>query len=375
MSYNQLMRRPATTSWKAIVGTGAIAVAIVLASAAVLPGAAAQEPPVESPPATLPPFDAWLTELRAEAVARGIRQEVIDAAFADIQPVAQILERDRTQAEFALDLTSYLNRRLTRATVRTAQQMHNQHRALIDKVGKQYGVQPRVLTAVWGLESNFGRFAGVRPTIPALATLAYDPRRATLFRSELFSALEIVNRGDIELAQLKGSWAGALGQPQFMPSTYLKFSQDFDGDGDRDIWTSLPDVFASIAFYLREHGWSGETTWGREVKVPKTALKAVAAVPRRDEGCRAVRVLTEPKPLKAWKSMGVRTLAGGALPAGAIDASLVTDGTRYFLVYKNYEALLAYNCATSYAISIGMLSDRLEVVGVRGSGSGLETLS
>jgi membrane-bound lytic murein transglycosylase B len=333
---------------------------MVLASAALLPGAAAQELPVESPPAALPPFDTWLTELRAEAVARGIRQEVIDAAFADIQPVAQILERDRTQAEFALDLTSYLNRRLTRATVRTAQQMHSQHRALIEKVGKQYGVQPRVLTAVWGLESNFGRFAGVRPTIPALATLAYDPRRATLFRSELFSALEIVNRGDIELAQLKGSWAGALGQPQFMPSTYLRFSQDFDGDGDRDIWTSLPDVFASIAFYLREHGWSDETTWGREVKVPKAALKAVAAVPRRDEGCRAVRVLTEPRPLKAWKSMGVRTLAGAALPASAIDASLVTDGTRYFLVYKNYEALLAYNCATSYAISIGMLSDRLK---------------
>ena len=183
------------------------------------------------------PFDAWLAELRAEAITRGIRPEVLDAAFAEMQPVEQILERDRTQAEFALNLTAYLKRRLTRRAVQTAQQMHTQHRELLAAVGKKYGVQPRIITAVWGLESNFGRFAGVRPTIPALATLAYDPRRATLFRKELFSALEIVNRGDIELEQLKGSWAGALGQPQFMPSTYLEFAQDFDGDGRRDIWT------------------------------------------------------------------------------------------------------------------------------------------
>jgi len=310
-------------------------------------------------PAAPPPFDAWLADVRTEALTRGIRQEVVDAALTDIQPVEQILDRDRTQAEFSLDLSAYLKRRLTRPALRTAQQMYAEHRRLLNDVGKQYGVQPRVIIAVWGLESNFGRFAGVRPTIPALATLAYDPRRATLFRNELFSALEIVNRGDIELERLKGSWAGALGQPQFMPSTYLKFSQDFDGDGRRDIWTSLADVFASVAFYLREHGWSDQTTWGREVKVPKAARTAIGKLPRREEGCRAERALTAPKPLKEWRKLGVRTAAGGPLPGGAIDASLVTDGARYFLVYKNYEALLAYNCATSYAISIGMLSDTI----------------
>jgi membrane-bound lytic murein transglycosylase B len=274
--------------------------------------------------------------------------------------VAQILERDRTQAEFALDLTSYLRRRLTRSMVKTAQQMHTQYRDLLKQVGGKYGVQPRVITAVWGLESNFGRFAGVRPTIPALATLAYDPRRSTRFRDELFSALEILNRGDIELDRLKGSWAGALGQPQFMPSTYLQYSQDFDGDGRRDIWSSQADVFASVANYLREHGWSEATTWGREVKVPKASLAAVRALPRREADCRAERALTELKPLKEWRKLGVRTLAGTPLPAGALDASLVTDGTRYFLVYRNYDALLAYNCATSYAISVGLLSDRLK---------------
>jgi membrane-bound lytic murein transglycosylase B len=316
--------------------------------------------PLAAQPSAQQPFDAWLADVRSEALTRGIRPEVLDAAFTDLQPVSQILERDRTQAEFALDLTSYLKRRLTRPILRTAQEMYTQHRELLTAVGKKYDVQPRVITAVWGLESNFGRFAGVRPTIPALATLAYDPRRATLFRSELFSALEIVNRGDIELERLKGSWAGALGQPQFMPSTYLQYSQDFDGDGRRDIWSSQADVFASVAYYLSEHGWSSKTTWGREVRVPKTAKAAIAALPRREEGCRAERALTKPMPLKDWRKLGLRTLGGAPIPTGATEASLVTDGTRYFLVYPNYGALLAYNCATSYAISVGMLSDRLK---------------
>ena len=312
------------------------------------------------PAAPPQPFDAWLAELRTEALNRGIRPEVLDAAFADVTPVEQILDRDRTQAEFALDLTAYLKRRLTRRTVQTAQQMYTQYHDLLRAVGMKYGVQPRIITAVWGLESNFGRFAGVRPTIPALATLAYDPRRATLFRNELFSALEIVNRGDIELERLKGSWAGALGQPQFMPSTYLEFAQDFDGDGRRDIWTSQGDVFASVAHYLKEHGWSASGTWGREVKISKTAKAKLDALPHRTEGCRAERALTTPLPLKEWTKLGVRTTAGAPLPGGTIDASIVTDGARYFLVYRNYEALLKDNCATSYAISIGMLSDRLK---------------
>jgi membrane-bound lytic murein transglycosylase B len=334
-----------------------LAVAVVVAFGTL--GRAQELPPVAKA-ATPPPFDVWLTEVRTEALARGIRAEIVDATLTDLQLVEQILERDRTQAEFSLDLNAYLKRRLRRNTVQTAQRMLTEHRPLLQKVGKQYGVQPQILTAVWGLESNFGRFAGVRPTIPALATLAYDPRRATLFRNELFSALEILNRGDIELDRLKGSWAGALGQPQFMPSTYLQYAQDFDGDGRRDIWTSLDDVFASVAFYLKEHGWSDKATWGREVKIPKTVRPKVSALPHRDEGCRAVRMLTKPLTLKEWRRLGVRTTAGSPLPTGSLEASLVTDGARYFLVYSNYEALLAYNCATSYAISIGMLADRLK---------------
>jgi membrane-bound lytic murein transglycosylase B len=319
--------------------------------------ARSQDAAAPTPP---PSFETWLSELRTEALARGIRPEIVNAALTDVQPVEQILERDRTQAEFSLDLTVYLRRRLTRPMLKTAQGMMNEHRELLKTVSAKYGVQPRILTAVWGLESNFGRFSGVRPTIPALATLAYDPRRGSLFRDELFNALEILNRGDIELEHLKGSWAGALGQPQFMPSSYLLYAQDFDGDGRRDIWSSQGDVFASIAYYLKEHGWSDRITWGREVKVPKASRAKVDALPRRAEGCRAVRMLTNPMPLKAWRRLGVRTMSGGGLPASNIDASLVTDGKRFFLVYKNYEAILEYNCATSYAISIGLLSDRLK---------------
>ena len=156
-----------------------------------------------------------------------------------------------------------------------------------------------ILVSVWGLESNFGRFAGVRPTVPVLATLAYDGRRAALFRGELLNALRILDRGDIELERLKGSWAGAMGQPQFLPSSYLKFAQDFDGDGRRDIWTSLPDVLASIANYMASNGWVHGESWGRRVKLPPDFdARLGAKAPLRSEGCRAVRQLTEPMLLK-----------------------------------------------------------------------------
>src|SRR3954463_8374902 len=265
----------------------AVMVAVFLGAGAVV---VAQDPPAPiAPVAPLPPpFSEWLTAFRAEAPNRGIRPEVLERAFDGVEPVEQILERDRSQAEFTLNLESYLKRRLTRAIVRTGQQMYSQHRSLLAKVGEKYGVSPRVVVAVWGLESNFGRFAGVRPTIPTLTTLAYDQRRGAMFRSELLSALEILNRGDIELDRLKGSWAGALGQPQFMPSSYLLYAQDFDGDGRRDIWQSEPDVFASIANYLTAHGWNKEQTGGREVTRPAALIERLPdEAPMQTAGCLA----------------------------------------------------------------------------------------
>jgi membrane-bound lytic murein transglycosylase B len=333
--------------------------AVVLTLMAQLSGLAQEAPIAPVPPLPLPPFDVWLKDLRAEAEARGIRAEILDRALTGLEPVAQILERDRTQAEFTLDLDAYLKRRLTAPTLRTARQMYVRHRTLAQRIGTDYGVDPRLLISVWGLESNFGRFAGVRPTVPTLATLAYDARRGTMFRNELFDALEILNRGDIELDQLKGSWAGALGQPQFMPSSYLRYAQDFDGDGRRDIWKTQGDVFASIAYYLQQRGWRKGMTWGREVVLPRDRATDLAAIPLRTEGCRARRAMTVAQPLDVWRKLGVRTAAKGPLPQASIAASLVRDDKRAFLVYDNYEALLDYNCAHTYALSVGLLADRL----------------
>jgi membrane-bound lytic murein transglycosylase B len=319
-----------------------------------------QEPPAVAPVAAEPPpFDIWLAGVRDEAIGRGIRPDVVALAFEGVQPVPQILERDRGQAEFTLDLDAYLKRRLTPSAVRMARQMYRKHGAVLRRVGATYAVDPRIVVAVWGLESNFGRFAGVRPTIPTLATLAYDQRRSALFRSELFHALEILNRGDIDLPNLRGSWAGALGQPQFLPSSYLQYAQDFDGDGRRDIWTSMPDVFASIAYYLQQHGWTDGVRWGREVWIAPAAREAALELPRRETGCRAVRLMSVSRPLREWGPLGFRTLARRPLPASELPASLVTAGTRRFLVYANYEALLGYNCAHSYALSVALLADRL----------------
>lgn len=295
-----------------------------------------------------------------DALARGLRPETVHRALLDLEPNPTIIERDRTQAEVVLTIEQYVQRRLTQPLIRTARQMETRHRSLLAKVGAAYGVSPRVIVSIWGLESNFGRFSGVRPTIQALATLAWEGRRGAFFRGELLDALDIVDRGYIGLEQLRGSWAGAMGQPQFMPSSYLKFAQDFDGDGHRDIWRSHPDIFASIANYLKEHGWVEGTTWGREVRLPAGGIAALReTVGLRPEGCRADREMTARLPLAKWQALGVRTATGGALPQADLEGSLIHTGTRAFLVYANYEAILKYNCAHSYALAVALLSNQL----------------
>jgi membrane-bound lytic murein transglycosylase B len=314
----------------------------------------------EAAPAPVP-FEEWLAALRMEAQAKGISQRTVDAALGSVERLPIVVERDRTQAELTLTLDQYLARRLPPRAVRTAREMASKHRTELRRASSRYGVPPSVIVAVWGLESNFGRFQGVRPTVATLVTLAYDGRRQAFFRDELFAALRIVDNGDVAVEALKGSWAGAMGQPQFMPSSYLKWAADGDGDGRRDIWTSLPDVFASVASYLKEHGWTEGQRWGREVRVPDAiAAQVAAAVPMRLAGaCQAAREMTEPRPLPAWRALGVTQRSGAGLPAGDLPASLIRVDTRAFLVYGNYEALLGYNCAHTYALSIGILADRI----------------
>jgi membrane-bound lytic murein transglycosylase B len=308
-----------------------------------------------------PSFTEWLLTVRTEALDRGIRPEVVDQALGNIEePLPVVLDRDRRQAESVLPLETYISRRLTRAIVANGQQMAAHHKSLLDDIAAKYGVPAGIIAAIWGVESNFGSFSGIRPTVPALATLAWDPRRATFFRGELFSALEILNRGDIEIENMRGSWAGAMGQPQFMPSSYLRFAEDFDGDGRRDIWNSPADIFASIANYLKGAGWTSDQRWGREVSVSKAANETIAAeVERRDGSCQAKRNMTVALPLNEWSRLGVRALNGAALPTADMKGALVSGATRHFLVYSNYDALLAYNCAHAYAVSVALLADRL----------------
>ena len=221
---------------------------------------------------------------------------------------------------------------------------------MLDRVAADYGVQPRFIVALWGIESNYGSFTGEFPVIGALATLAYEGRRAAFFRKELLQALRIVDQGDVAPAQMMGSWAGAMGQSQFMPSSYLARAVDYDGDGRRDIWTTPPDVFASIANYLAKAGWNDRHTWGRQVQIADH-VKADAA------GLEVVR------PLPEWQALGVRTSNGDALPMVALDASLLRmdddDGPAY-LVYNNFRVLMAWNRSTYFALTVGELADLID---------------
>jgi membrane-bound lytic murein transglycosylase B len=306
-------------------------------------------------------FDEFITQIRVEAAARGISAATIEQALTGIEPLPIVVERDRSQPEAVLSVDQYVERRLTRSVVATAREMRRTHRELLDRVAKRYGLPSDYIVAIWGLESNFGRFTGARPVMQTLATLAFEGRRAAFFTDELFNAMRIVDAGHIDVASMKGSWAGAMGQVQFMPSSYLEHAQDFDDDGRRDIWSSLPDVFASIANYMHAYGWAAESTWGREVRVPPgTRQRLVEQVGLREKGCRAARELTNPLPLAEWQARGVRTSSGRPLPKVARPASLLQAGNRSYLVYPNYDALLGYNCAHAYALAVGLLADRIQ---------------
>ena len=306
-----------------------------------------------------PSFSEWLAGVRAEAIARGVREEIVDAALADVtEPLPIILERDRAQAETILPLEKYIARSLTPKLITAGRDAFATHRELLDQISERYGVPSRIIVAVWGMESNFGRFIGVRPTVSALATLAWDPRRAAFFRGELLNALEILNRGDIDLPHLKGSWAGAMGQTQFMPSSYLTFAEDFDGDGRRDIWSTPADVFASIANYLKGHGWAANQSWGREVKVtPEAARRIARDVAPRNGTCQATRDMTVALPLPAGRSSACGCPAARRCPPRRPRPRSCPAPRATFSCTANYDALLDYNCAHSYAISVGLLAD------------------
>ncbi len=310
------------------------------------------------------PFEDWLAIVIAEAREQGIREDIIQQALVPVTPIPQVISNDRSQAEFTETFEQYLEKRVTQWRIDTGRARLAQHRELLEQVGAHYGVEPRFIVAFWGIETNYGNFTGGTDVIRALVTLAYDPRRADYFRRELFSALQILNEGHITHADMKGSWAGAMGQSQFMPSSFVQYAQDFDGDGRRDIWTTPADVFASIAQYLKAAEWRDDQTWGREVQLPADyqARAGEWAQPPAQHSCSVVRHHTQMLPLAQWQQIGVRRIDGSDLPTNDFTASIIQpDGPegRAFLTYQNFRAILRYNCANNYALSIGHLADRL----------------
>lgn len=312
------------------------------------------------PAAQTEPFDAWLSGLMAEAKTRGFDDALLNDTLARLEPLPRVITADRSQAEVIVTFDRYLATRVTPVIVRRGRQLAGEHATVLRRIERTFDVQRRFLLAIWGIETRYGRVTGTTPVFRALATLAWEPRRSAFFRGELFDALTMAQNGDVEPSSMTGSWAGAMGQAQFMPSSFLKYAVDFDGDRRRDIWRSTPDALASMANYLKGSGWEGGRTWGREVLVPAAARDAVAGVAARTDGCSAMRMMTERIPLDRWQSLGVRRTDGSALPRAQLDAALVRVGERSFLVYPNYDVLLRYNCAHNYALSVAALADRLQ---------------
>jgi membrane-bound lytic murein transglycosylase B len=324
-----------------------------------------------APAETAPPFERWLSDVMREAIARGFDREVVAQALGGVRPSARVLQADRAQAGPSPGLEAYLSQRLTPALIEQGRRKVREHRTLLDRIERRFGVQRRFVVAIWGAETGYGPYTGDVPVFEALATLAWDRRRAAYFRAELFDALRIVQRGHADARTMRGSWAGAMGQPQFMPSSYLKYAYDFDHDGRRDVWRSTADTLASIANYLRSFGWRNGETWGRAVALTPAVRARVDGIATRPEGCGAIRTLTVRRALRDWAADGVRLADGSPLPRAGVPASLLrTADARSFLVYRNYESILAYNCSHHYALSVAMLAEQISRNAANGYATG-----
>lgn len=293
-------------------------------------------------------FARWVTGLRASARAAGIDEATLRTAFDEVRYLPRVVELDRAQPEFTRAVWDYLDSAVSPQRVALGQDKLSQLRPQAEAATARYGVAPNVIVAIWGIESNYGSNYGDIPTIDALATLGFDGRREDWARGQLLAALKILQGGDIDRAHMIGSWAGAMGQTQFLPSVFLTYAVDADGDGRRDIWGSMPDVMASTANFLARSGWRADQPWGTEVQLP----------PGFDPG----RADNEVRQSSAqWAAEGVRSAAGAPLPEFADGAILLPAGARgpAFLVGPNFRAILRYNNSTSYALAVGLLAQRL----------------
>ncbi|HXA25559.1 MAG TPA: lytic murein transglycosylase, partial [Acetobacteraceae bacterium] len=278
-------------------------------------------------------FQGFLAGLRAEARRNGISVATLDRAFAGVQPNQKVLERDRHQPEFTMTWAQYRALLITDQRITNGRAAWQQNRSLLGRVQDRFGVEPGVIVGIWGLESSFGAGMGDFHVVEALATLAWEGRRAGFFRGELIAALRILENGDVTPARMTGSYAGAMGQPQFMPSSYLRYAVDFEGHGRRDIWNSKPDVLGSIANYLARSGWRSGESWGQSVTLPSNFNTSSAG---RDDR----------RPVGEWARQGVRSLDGRPLARADVQAAVILPGGAggdAFLVYANFTAIRRYN--------------------------------
>ncbi|MGJ3264460.1 MAG: lytic murein transglycosylase [Salinarimonas sp.] len=290
-------------------------------------------------------FGGFVASLWPEAQARGVSRATFDGAFAGVTPNPRIVELTRRQSEFTRPIWEYLDNAVSAERVRLGEAARTRYASILSTVERAYGVPQAIVLGVWGMETNFGGFTGDMDVIRSLATLAHIRHRGDFFRGELLAALEILELGKISRGELDGSWAGAMGHTQFMPTSYLRYAVDGDGDGKRDIWRSIPDALASTANYLKEHGWRTGLPWGVEVRLPAGFDFAQRQMP-----------------FASWAALGLVPAAGGTLPAGGAEATLfLPAGARgpAFLVTANYDVIKRYNSSDSYAMGVALLGQRL----------------
>ena len=317
-----------------------MAASAALFGALLMGGAMAQEDGAES-------FAEWREGVRCEALGLGISGAIFDAAFADVEPIPRVIELDRSQPEVTLTFDQYVERVVPESRIAKGRKLLAEHRDLLEPIGRKYGVPRRFIVALWGIETNFGQYLGGFPVIASLATLAYDGRRSAYFRQELLQALRILEDGHITPEAMMGSWAGAMGQSQFMPSSFVNYAVDHDGDGRRDIWGTQGDVFASAANYLAQAGWRAGETWGRRVTLPAGFDHSLTGLEMK-------------KTLAEWQALGLRRADGSDLPQADISGSVVLPGGKggpAYLVYNNYRTIMRWNRSFYFATSVGLLAD------------------
>jgi len=312
-------------------------------------------------------WNSWIEEFKIFALNEGISEKTIDDVLSDVEPSSKILLRDKCQVESTISLDEYLYYRLDKARIIAGKNIMKKYQKELNIISDYFSIQPRFIVSILGLESYYGKNQGKTDTIQAITNLAFDIRRSNFYKKQLIAALKIIDNG-LSPQKLKGSWGGAVGMPQFIPTTYLDSGYDWNKDGLIDIWNNYEDVFASIANYLTsidKNPWNSNITWGREVIPPKNINVIYESLKQKNpKGCGAVKSMSIAKSLDEWHKLGFKTITRNDLPKSqSINARLINpDGIneRMFLVYSNYKNILYYNCSSYYAVAIGLLSDEIK---------------